>query len=97
MYMNEFPEGYPLKPIDKNGKKIVEGDQIKIEKMPESVLADYLSDEEVKDVMSCEGIELKITEIDQYGFVWVEKILKRTKSEYNTHSLSLEPHHVTKL
>ena len=95
--MKEMPEGFPLKPFDSNTKQISEGDVILIKEMPKSILSDYLSEQEVSDVMSCEGVELLIKEIDEYGFVWVEKILLHTESEYQTHSFSIEPEYVTKI
>jgi len=91
-----MPEGYPLPSIDSEGNQIKEGDIIKINITPDSLVADYLDDEGKRTVRESEGKEMKITEIDKYGFVWVEVILLHTEDEYNTHSFSMDPKHVSK-
>jgi len=95
--MKEMQEGFPLKPFDSNRNLIKERDLILIRKMPKTALSAYLSEKQVSDVMSCEGIKLKIKEMDEYGFVWVEKTLLNIDSKYQTHSFCIEPEHVTKI
>ena len=92
-----MPEGYPLPSIDSEGNKIKEGDIIKINIIPNSLLADYLSDDEKKVVLACEGKEMKIEDIDKYGFIWVQGVLLHTDDEYNTQSFSIEPKYVSKI
>jgi hypothetical protein len=95
--MKEMPEGYPLPSIDPEGNEINVGDIIRINIIPDSLLADYLNDDEKKTVKGCEGREMKITEIDEYGFLWVEVILLSTEDRYDTHSFSIEPKYVSKV
>jgi len=92
-----MPKGFPLPNIDSEGNQIKEGDIIRINVIPDSLVADYLEEEEKRTVRECAGKEMKITEIDEYGFVWVEVILLKTENEYNTQSFSMEPKHVSKV
>jgi hypothetical protein len=95
--MKDMPEGFPLPPIDAEGNRIKEGDVVRIDTIPDSLVADYLDDEGKRTVRGSEGKEMIITEIDEYGFVWVEVILLQTEDQYNTHSFSMEPKHITKV
>ena len=94
--MNDMPEGFPLPSIDSKGRPIKEGDTIRIDVIPDSLVSS-LEEDEKATVKGCEGKEMEIIEIDKYGFVWVEVVVLHTETEYIPHSFSLEPQHVTKV
>lgn len=93
--MNKMPEGFPLEPIDCDGVRIQETDFVLVRKIPESLTHDF-DQESKKHVMSCEGKIMKIDEIDDYGFVWLELVVLETGSQYVSEKFSLEPKYVQK-
>ena len=94
--MTEMPEGYPLPPIDSQGSKIKEGDTVRIDVVPDSLVRG-LDAEEKATVLSCVGKEMEVTEIDEYGYAWVQIDLLRTEDEHISHSFSNEPRYLTKV
>jgi len=94
--MKKYPEGFPLKPIDIDGNKISEGDEVRILIIPEWILQD-LDSESAQIVKACEGTTMVIYEIDDYGYAWVEKISLSTEQEYESNSFSMEPSNLRKL
>ena len=55
-----------------------------------------MDDASRKVVKSCEGTLMKINEIDEYGYAWVEKVTIQTESEYESDSFSMEPKYLLK-
>ena len=90
-----MPKGFPLKPIDCNGEVVKESDYVIVKTIPESLIHDM--NEELKSyIKSCEGRVMEITEIDSYGFLWLELITLETTNEYQCEKFSLEPKYVQK-
>jgi len=90
-----IPRGFPLKPVDCSGEMIKKFDSVLVRKIPESLIHD-MEEESRRNIMACEGRTMKIIEIDEYGFVWLELIVLETSSEYNSESFVLEPKYVQK-
>ena len=88
--MKKYPKGYPLKPNDNEGNILKEGDIVKIITIPEYLYKD-LDNDEAKSIKSCEGEIMKIHEVDDYGFMWVEKPILETENDYESHRFSIEP------
>ncbi|WP_460227973.1 hypothetical protein [Aurantivibrio infirmus] len=93
--MNLPPDKFPLERVDTNGVAISEGDFVKILHIPDWLVSD-LDDESLKAVKACEGKEMKIYEIDDYGYAWVETVTLETKSEYKSNSFCMEPKNLLK-
>jgi streptogramin lyase len=64
-----LPAGYPLAPIDANGRAVRAGDLATILTIPHWLTHD-LPQEEVVRLKVCEGKVMRIVEIDAYGTVW---------------------------
>lgn len=94
--MNDFPDGFPLESKDKNGENLSENDLVKILEIPEWLLHN-LDDESKEIVKSCEDKEMKIIEIDSYGYAWVEVVTESSSDEYKCNSFSIEPKNLLKL
>ena len=84
-----------MESTDSEGQKIAEGDIVKILTIPEWLVHD-MDDASRKVVKSCEGTLMKINEIDEYGYAWVEKVTIQTESEYESDSFSMEPKYLLK-
>ena len=88
--MKEYPEGFPLSPLDSEGNALKEGDKVNILQVPDWLIHDL--DEESQEVIKgCEGQLMTIYEIDDYGYMWVEKPVLETEEEYESHSFCMEP------
>ena len=88
--MSRPPEDFPLEPFDFEGNEIKVGNVVKILKIPEWLIHD-LDTESAKIVKSCEGANMEITEIDEYGYAWVEKVSISTEENYQSNSFCMEP------
>jgi hypothetical protein len=64
-----LPDGYPLAAIDANGRALHEGQHVRIDAMPTSLLHD-LPGEDVARLRALEGTPLPILGFDAYGHVW---------------------------
>jgi len=64
-----LPEGYPLAALDANGRLLQEGQRVRIDAMPKSLLHD-LPDDDVLRLRALEGTPLPILGFDAYGYVW---------------------------
>jgi hypothetical protein len=64
-----LPPGYPLPPLDANGRRIAAGDLVSISSIPEWLVRD-LPAEEVAQLRACEGTAMRVLEIDHYGHLW---------------------------
>jgi len=87
---NKMLTEYPLKSVDHSGNPLCVGDQVLILKIPLSLVYDMQEDSR-KVVESCKGEVMKIYEIDQFGFVWLEKVVVETDEEYVAEKFALEP------
>jgi hypothetical protein len=94
--MKDYPEGFPLEPIDNQGNKIKEGDSVKVLVIPEWLISG-LDDDAVKAINACEGKEMKIEEIDDYGYAWLRMVTLSTETECESHSFSMRPNDLLKL
>ena len=92
----EYPEGLPLEPIDLAGNELREGDKVKILAIPDSLLKG-LEEKDQDVVKNCEGEVMTITEVDEYGYMWVKKPTLETEDQYESNSFSLEPKHLLKV
>ncbi|MES9859736.1 MAG: hypothetical protein ABW157_02220 [Candidatus Thiodiazotropha sp. LLP2] len=95
MNNKEYPEGFPLKPYDAEGSELQTGDTVKILHIPEGLL-NNLDKETINIIKNCEGNLMTIYEIDDYGYMWVEKTILETDDEYESHSFSMEPKNLVK-
>jgi len=95
MDKKDYPEGFPLKPYDAEGNELKTGDIVKILHIPEWLL-NNLDEEATKIIKSCEWSLMTIYEIDDYGYMWVEKPILETDDEYESHSFSMEPKNLLK-
>ena len=93
--MNKVPEGFPLPPMDVNGNLIIEGDTVKILCIPEWLVHD-LDEISKNTVLGCEGANMVVYEIDEYGYVWVETVTLSTEQEYRSNSVCMEPKNLLK-
>jgi len=93
--MKNMPKGFPLKPIDCNGYGLKESDYVLVKTIPES-LTHNLPEESQSYIKSCEGEIMKINEIDDYGFLWLELVVIENTEEYYSEKFSLEPKYVQK-
>ena len=66
MPMNKIPEGCPLEPKDFAGNVVSQGDIVRILRIPDWLIHG-LDDESKKNVESCEGSNMSVYEIDEYG------------------------------
>ncbi|MFT7561476.1 MAG: hypothetical protein ACI93R_003403 [Flavobacteriales bacterium] len=94
--MKIYPEGFPLKPIDRDGNIISEGDSVKLIQIPDWLICD-LDAESMHAVKSCEGTVMKIYEIDDYGYAWLEKVRLNTEDDYESNRFSMEPNNLCKI
>ena len=96
MAMKEYPEGYPLEPIDAEGRSLKEGDKVEVLVIPESLFSG-LEEEAQAALKSCEGQVMTIYEVDDYGFMWVAKPTLDTEEDYEAHHFSMEPKHLRRV
>jgi hypothetical protein len=96
MTMKKYPDGYPLDPKDSEGNVLKEGDNVIILHIPDSLIHDLEKDAQ-KAIKSCEGQIMNIYEVDDYGFMWVEKPTLETEDMYESHSFSMEPKYLLKV
>lgn len=94
--MTKLPEGYPLKPYDMNNQELVAGDAVIVVSIPDWLVSGMESSS-AEVIRSCEGMEMKIHEIDEYGYVWLESIVKSTADEYVSERFTVEPKNLKKL
>lgn len=93
--MKNYPEGFPLEPIDSEGNEIVAGDPVRLLSIPEWLWAD-LDEDSALVVKSCEGKVMVIQEIDDYGYAWVQTATHDSESEYSSNSFCMEPKRLLK-
>ena len=94
--MKKLPEGFPLKPYDLNNQELTPGDTVLLVSIPDWLVSGMeASSAEV--IRLCEGTEMKIHEIDEYGYVWLESIVKSTADEYVSERFTVEPKNLKKL
>lgn len=86
----------PLEPFDKNGNKINVGDKIKIIEIPDWLTHD-LPENEASAINNCLGIEMLISEIDAYGYLWTKFIYIDNDLEYMAQNFAIEPRNVLKV
>ncbi|MCG7946638.1 MAG: hypothetical protein N0C84_09900 [Candidatus Thiodiazotropha taylori] len=95
MNKKDYPEGFPLESIDAEGNELKSGDTVKILRIPEWLL-NNLDEDAIKIIKNCEGSLMKIYEVDEYGYMWVEKPTLDTEELYESHSFSMEPSNLVK-
>lgn len=96
MTMKKYPEGFPLEPNDSEGNVLKEGDNVKILHIPDWLIHD-LEEDAQKAIKSCKGQIMTIYEVDDYGYMWVEKPTLETEDTYESHSFSMEPKYLLKV
>ena len=64
-----MPPGYPLAAVDANGVAVTVGDLVRILVIPNSLTHD-LSREEATRLKGFEGSNMRVCEIDGYGYLW---------------------------
>ncbi len=64
------------------------GDKVRLLSVPKWLL-DKLPEDEVKSIKSMIGEVFIVDEIDEYGGVWIEKILDDGNGMIHSHSISL--------
>lgn len=87
---------FPLKPIDQRGNPICVGDKILVLKIPDSLIHD-MNEESRKVIEGCKNQIMKIYELDEYGFAWLEKVVIDTEDEYIVEKFALEPEYLEKI
>ena len=96
MAKKDYPPGFPLRPCDAQGQFLREGDSVRVLRIPDE-LVHGLSDEAQQALKSCEGEVMTIYEVDDYGFMWVEKPVLETEDRYESHSFSMKPEDLLKI
>jgi len=91
-----YPAGFPLEPLDRNGSKLNVGDKIKIVEISEWLVHD-LPENEILAIKKCVGTEMLIYEIDAYGYLWTKLISVDNADDYQAQSFALEPVNVLKI
>ena len=91
----KYPDGFPLKPEDAEGNVLRTGDTVRILHIPDRLL-EGLDEDAVQALKGCSGELMVIQEIDDYGYMWVEKPVLKTDNAYVSHSFSLEPKYLLK-
>ncbi len=76
--------------IDRNGVPIKVGEKVLITTIPDSLLRG-LPVEDQTAIKNQQGAVLPVSEIDDYGYVWVEVVESTTDNEYSSRTFSLEP------
>jgi len=94
--MKKIPDGYPLEPKDSENNLLKEGDNVKVLYIPDSLIND-LEEDAKKAIKKCKGQVMNIYEVDDYGFMWVEKPTLETKNSYESYRLGMEPKHLIKV
>ncbi|MDH5723549.1 MAG: hypothetical protein OEY94_09540 [Alphaproteobacteria bacterium] len=89
-------EIHELDPFDSEGNILNEGDQVKILHIPEWVYGGLRQDS-VEAIRACEGETMIIDEIDEHGYVWVQKIAENDNGSKRVHSFSNEPQNFLKI
>jgi sugar lactone lactonase YvrE len=82
-----LPPGFPLPSVDKTGRAIAAGAQVRIVSVRSC--ANGLPAEDQKRLRSYEGQVLNVLEIDRYGMIWFGS------DGGNTPDFSLRPEEVT--
>ncbi|MEW8625313.1 MAG: hypothetical protein AB2551_06140 [Candidatus Thiodiazotropha sp.] len=95
MNKKDYPEGFPLEPIDAEGNELKAGDTVKKLHTPEWLL-NNLDDDAIKAIKNCEDSLMKIYEVDEYGYMRVEKPTLDTEEFYESHSFSMDPNNLVK-
>ena len=81
---------YPLAPIDAEGNTLKVGDHVFVFNIPIHLTHD-MPEESKSIIESCRGTRKKIYEIDEYGFMGLEKIVVQTADEYVVEKFAIEP------
>jgi len=67
--MEAMPPGFPLEPVDLNGRSLSVGDTVRVSSV--SSCARGLEAEDQERLRHIEGQLRQIIEVDRFGFVWL--------------------------
>lgn len=93
---NQCDDITPLSSLDSEGHVLKEGDSVKVVHIPQWVYGGLRSDS-VAAIRSCEGDVMTIDEIDDHGYVWVQRIVEQDNGVKRAHSFSNEPQNFLKI
>ena len=65
----QMPPGFPLPPVDADGKSLVPGALVEIRSIPAWLMRD-LPDDEATALRALEGSSQRILRFDDHGFAW---------------------------
>lgn len=91
-----YPDGFPLKPVDTKGNKLVEGDRVKLLSIPEWLYGDFDSESAI-ELERCKGEVMDICEVDDYGYALIQKTVKDSSGQYCAIKFCMEPMRLLKL
>ena len=87
---------HELDPFDKEGNMLNVGDSVKVLHIPEWVYGGLRPDS-VEAIRACEGDVMTIDEIDDHGYIWVQKIVVNDNGVQRAHSFSNDPQNFLKV
>lgn len=88
--MTEFPPGFPLSPLDRHGRAVREGDLVVLVEIPEWLVHGLPADEAAA-IRGCAGRQMRVSEVDRYGYLWLRIVRVESESEYHAQSFCIAP------
>jgi hypothetical protein len=76
-----YPAGFPLESVDRNGNKVSVGDKIKFVEIPEWLVHD-MPENEALAIRKCVGTEMLVYEVDAYGYLWTKLVITDNHDDY---------------
>lgn len=82
--------------VDIKGQVINLADTVKIIEIS-NWLSNNLDEDALGVLKACKNKPLAVIDIDEYGFVWLEVVVTKTKTSYESHLFGLEPNTIEKI